>query len=119
MKRMNHILTAFLLFLSVTMLAQTRRALVFGIGMQKDVSWAKINGDKDVPYVTSMLNTCGYKDIRTLVNNQATKSGILSAFKALTSNCRPGDIIYIHFSGHGQLGTDRRRTQYPRGSWLS
>lgn len=106
MKRMNHILTAFLLFLSVTMLAQTRRALVFGIGMQKDVSWAKINGDKDVPYVKQMLRNAGYTDVRTLVNEQATKVGIVTAFKKLTAKCKIGDVVYVQFSGHGQLVTD-------------
>ena len=95
-----------LLFLSVSMLAQTRRALVIGIGEQKDKNWAKINGDKDVSYVQQMLSEAGYNDVRTLVNSQATKSGILAAFKNLTSQCTVGDIIYIHFSGHGQLVTD-------------
>lgn len=31
--------------------AQTKRALVIGIGVQQDPSWGKINGDKDVPLV--------------------------------------------------------------------
>ena len=95
-----------LLFLSVSMSAQTRRALVIGIGEQKDKNWAKINGDKDVPYVHQMLSKAGYKDVRTLINSQATKSGIVAAFKILTSQCSVGDVIYIHFSGHGQLVTD-------------
>lgn len=85
---------------------QTRRALVIGLGEQMDPAWGKINGDNDVPYVTSMLKTCGYQDINTLVNKQATKSGILSAFKTLASKCRPGDIVYVQFSGHGQWVTD-------------
>ena len=95
-----------LLFLSVSMSAQTRRALVIGIGEQKDKNWAKINGDKDVQYVHQMLSKAGYKDVRTLINNQATKPGIVAAFKILTSQCSVGDVIYIHFSGHGQLVTD-------------
>ena len=95
-----------LLFLSVSITAQTRRALVIGIGEQKDKNWAKINGDKDVPYVQRMLSDAGYKDVRTLVNSQATKSGIVAAFKKLSSQCTVGDVVYIHFSGHGQLVTD-------------
>ena len=87
-------------------MAQTRRALVIGIGEQKDPSWCKINGDKDVPYVMKMLYNAGYKDIRTLKNKQATKTSIVNAFKKLTTNCKNGDIIYIHFSGHGQQVTD-------------
>ena len=106
MKGKNHILTAFLFFLSVTMFAQTRRALIIGIGVQKDVSWTKINGDKDVPYVLQMLQNAGYTDVRTLVNEQATKADIVSAFKKLAAKCKTGNMVYVQFSGHGQLVTD-------------
>ena len=95
-----------LLFLSVPMSAQTRRALVIGIGEQRDKSWAKINGDKDVAYVQKMLKEAGYKEVRTLINKQATKARIVTAFNSLTNRCQIGDIVYIHFSGHGQLVTD-------------
>lgn len=87
-------------------LVNTKRALVIGLGEQKDPSWAKINGDKDVPYVKSMLANVGYTDVRTLVNKQATKKRIVSAFNALAESCQDGDVIYIHFSGHGQQVTD-------------
>lgn len=92
--------------LSVQVGAQTRRALVIGIGEYEDKNWSKINGDKDVPYVISMLSDAGYKDVRTLVNKQATKANIVAAFKKLTIECDSGDVVYIHFSGHGQQVTD-------------
>lgn len=95
-----------LLFLSVSTPAQTRRALVIGLGEQKDNNWAKINGDKDVFYVREMLEDANYKNITTLVNQQATKAGIVAAFRQLTRNCSKGDMVYVHFSGHGQLVTD-------------
>ena len=95
-----------LLFLSMSMVAQTRRALVIGVGQQKDKSCAKINGDKDVQYVKQMLGNAGYTDVRTLVNEQATKSAIVSAFKNLAVRCKTGDMVYVQFSGHGQLVTD-------------
>ena len=95
-----------LLFLSVSITAQTRRALVIGVGQQKDKSWAKINGDKDVQYVQQMLRNAGYMDVWTLVNEEATKAGIVTAFKKLTAKCKIGDVVYVQFSGHGQLVTD-------------
>ena len=95
-----------LLFLSVPISAQTRRELVIGIVEQRDKSWAKINGDKDVAYVQKMLKEAGYKEVRTLINKQATKARIVTAFNSLTNRCQIGDIVYIHFSGHGQLVTD-------------
>lgn len=106
MKWLFHIFTVILLFLPLSILAQTKRALVIGIGQQKDKSWAKINGDKDVQYVQQMLRNTGYADVRTLVNEQATKAGIVTAFKKLTDKCKTGDIVYVQFSGHGQLVTD-------------
>ena len=106
MKWLFHILTVIMLFLSMPMTAQTKRALVIGIGEQKDASWTKINGDKDVPYVQQMLRNAGYTDVRTLINKQATKASIVAAFKRLTAKCKAGDIIYVQFSGHGQLVTD-------------
>lgn len=86
--------------------AKTRRAVVIGLGEQLDKSWGKINGDKDVPLVVSMLKANGFSDIATLTNKKATKVGIVNAFNSLINRSRKGDIIYIQFSGHGQMMTD-------------
>ena len=106
MTRCKFIIILILFFLVVSMLAQTRRALVIGVGEQKDNSWAKINGDKDVLYVQQMLSSVGYKDVQTVINKQATKTGIVSAFNKLIAKCKVGDVVYVQFSGHGQLVTD-------------
>ncbi|MBR5493269.1 MAG: caspase family protein [Alistipes sp.] len=102
------ILIAFigLLFIPVLTQAQTKRALVIGIGKQEDSAWNKINGDKDVPYVLEILNAAKYEQIITCVNEEATKAGIVSAFQTLTQSCQPNDIVYIHYSGHGQQMSD-------------
>ena len=52
------IVTYFLLLLSlpVQLHAQTKRALVIGLGEQQDKAWNKINGDKDVPFVQALLD---------------------------------------------------------------
>lgn len=97
----------FLLFSFELINAQTKRALVIGIGQQEDTSWGKINGDKDIPIVMDMLKRAGYKkNINTLENKQATKANIIKAFTKLAASCQPGDVIYIHFSGHGQQMRD-------------
>ena len=96
----------FLLSVSLPLQAQTRRALVIGIGEQQDKAWNKINGDKDVPFVQAMLKNAGFKFVTTLVNRQATKTGIVGAFKRMTASCKYGDVVYIHYSGHGQQMTD-------------
>ena len=89
-----------------TAVAQNRHALVIGLGEQTDASWEKIHGDNDVEYVVKMLRRCRFKDIRTLKNREATKAGIVSALRKLARRCRQGDVVYVHFSGHGQQMTD-------------
>ena len=79
MRQKLYILTILMLFLSVLLHAQTKRALVIGLGQQEDTSWGKINGDKDVPLVKDILTKAGYKSISTLVNDKATKAGITTA----------------------------------------
>lgn len=94
------------LWLPVSIFAISKRAVVIGLGQYQDKTWSKIHGDRDVPIVKKTLTECGYTDVATLVNGQATKSGIEKAFSALAQRCRKGDVVYIHFSGHGQNVTD-------------
>ena len=53
-----------------------------------------------------MLKNAGFKSVTTLVNRKATKVGIVGAFKRMTASCKQGDVVYIHYSGHGQQMTD-------------
>lgn len=105
---MNNSLTIILLALCVGLINAnaTQRALVFGLGNQKDIRWGKIHGDNDVSYVVKMLKSIGYTDIKTLRNEQATKNNMVRAFNSLIQRCKKGDFVYIHYSGHGQLMSD-------------
>ncbi len=97
-----------LLFYNISLSAQTKRAIVIGLGQQEDSSWGKINGDSDIPYIKEMLYSSAFnrQNIITLVNEDATKKNIINAFERLIKHCCRGDIVYIHFSGHGQRITD-------------
>lgn len=111
-KNIGHYITIVCIYImltvSVAVSAQTRRALVIGIGQQEDKAWGKINGDKDVPYVEEMLKNARFKtgNVKKLVNQQATKAAIVNALKSLASQSKHGDIVYVHFSGHGQQMKD-------------
>ncbi len=86
-----------------------RHALVVGIGDYSGGSgWSKINGDRDAGLVVQMLERNGFleEDIEVLLNARATKSNIRDAFAALCRQVGSGDIVYVHFSGHGQQVTD-------------
>ena len=64
----TRIITYLLLLLSlpVQLHAQTKRALVIGLGEQQDKAWNKINGDKDVPLVQGMLKSARFKSVTKL-----------------------------------------------------
>lgn len=84
-------------------------ALIIGIGKyQPNNGWKQIHGDNDIDIVRHALVNTGFleKDILTLKNDQATKAGILNAFEKLLNNSSPGDIVVLHFSGHGQQISD-------------
>lgn len=62
----TRIITYLLLLLSLPVTAQTKRALVIGLGEQQDKAWNKINGDKDVPLVLAILKSAGFKSVTQL-----------------------------------------------------
>lgn len=94
--------------------------MIIGLGKYEDRAWGKINGDRDVPLVASMLKKARFNTIITLVNSQATKKKIISALNSLALQSKESDIIYIHFSGHGQQMTDLNGDEEDRKdeSWI-
>ncbi len=107
MKRLASVLVVVLMV--TTTLNATKRALVIGIGAYPAESgWRQINGDKDIPLVEDMLLSNGFQkaNIVELKNEQATAAAIRREMNTLINRAQEGDIIYIHFSGHGQQVTD-------------
>lgn len=86
-----------------------KRALIIGIGdYPSNSGWNRINGDKDIPLVEEMLKANGFptQNIVKLRNEQATFAGIKKEIESLITKSQKDDIVYIHFSGHGQQITD-------------
>ena len=83
-----------------------KHALVVGVGRQLDKSWSQLHVDKDVECVREMLGDHGFSDVTILRDEAATKSAIVSSMQALSGRCGKGDVVYVHFSGHGQQMTD-------------
>ncbi len=89
-----------------TVHAETKHALLIGISdygntMEDPNKWANISGANDIVLLTPLFIEQGF-DVTSLVDVQATHKGINSALAKLAKNAKKGDIVYIHFSMHGQ-----------------
>ena len=116
MKRLLYILLA-IIFTANCASATERWAIVIGISKYPAQSgWRAINGAKDIDLVIPMLQRNGFstQNIITLSNEQATKRNIKNAVYGLCGKLQKGDVVYFHFSGHGQLITDLNRDEFDK-----
>lgn len=89
-----------------TMNAETKRALLVGISdygnvMEDPNKWANISGANDVLLLSPLFSEQGYT-VTSLVDSQATHANITNALMELAKESKKGDLVYIHFSMHGQ-----------------
>lgn len=109
MRLVRAILIVFVLLGSVPPIGATKRALIIGVGDYPQASgWVSITGDKDIALVQETLLSNGFtlNNIVSLINSQANHSAIIYAIESLIESSQKGDVVYIHFSGHGQQITD-------------
>ncbi|MBC7587266.1 MAG: caspase family protein, partial [Chitinophagaceae bacterium] len=106
MKKLLYALLIGLVFISaITPSTQKKIALIVAIGDYPEGGrWSKLSSLSDMRYVKSALVKSGFdsSNIDTLVNKDATKKGIVKALDDLYNKVSEGDIVYFHFSGHGQ-----------------
>lgn len=97
-----------LLLLSTPSLAE-KHALLVGVGKYK-APFAQLKGPThDITSLKeALIANWDFKpeNIQTLVNQQATKDAILSKMRALDGKTRPGDLVFVYFSGHGSSSND-------------
>lgn len=92
------------LFVFGPMSAQTKRALVIGISeyaKQGNNSWSSIHGANDADLLIPVLKAQGFKTTK-VCNKSAIATKIRREISRLTDSSMPGDIVYLHFSCHGQ-----------------
>ena len=81
-----------------------KRAVLIGINKYQ-VPGADLQGCvNDVKNLRGALTTYygfGDKDITTLTDAQATKKAMERAIKKLITKGKKGDVLLIHYSGHG------------------
>jgi hypothetical protein len=93
------------LLLSSAAFAQRKRAFLVGISHYDTAltsyQWNNINGVEDVNLLCPILNKQGFSTTM-LLDEQATFDGIVSHLETFTGKTKKGDIVYLHFSTHGQ-----------------
>jgi hypothetical protein len=80
-------------------------ALIIAVGdYPAKTGWSSISSVNDIPLINNTLLKQDFKaeNITILKNEEATRAGILRAIEDLQSLVKPGDIVVIHYSGHGQ-----------------
>ena len=62
-----------------------------------------LNAKNDVPLIRGVLEVQGFRseDIRVLQDADADAEGIREAFRWLVREARAGDVVVLHYSGHG------------------
>ena len=98
---------AIVLVLGCISVIAKKTALLIGIGNYNTTTtgWSVIHGNNDVILLTSKLKAKGFL-VSSLTDSRATKSNIKTALSNLVASVTAGDIVYLHFSGHGQLIED-------------
>ena len=103
-----------LLLTSINAFCQHKLAMIVAIGQYPANSGLRpIAAVSDVKYIRSILNKNGFDDsnIKTLINEQATKSLILEGLTNMATKAKKKDIIVLHFGCHGQQIRDQRTVE--------
>ena len=96
-----------------TMFSQTKHALVVAVAdypkneKGEDV-WTDLSSNYDVELVKEMLKEQRFleQNCLYLLDKDATPENLDKAFKKLLENLKLGDMVYFHYSGHGQQVAD-------------
>ena len=85
--------------------AQRKRAFMVGISHYDTAltgyQWNNINGVEDVRLLEPILKKQGFY-LTTLLDEEATFQNITNQLATFINKTKSGDIIYLHFSTHGQ-----------------
>ena len=106
LSKMNRffLILAFLVAFPIMGNAQRKRAFLVGISTYKTSGykvWGNIHGAEDIALLTPELEKKGFA-IQALTNEDATYQRIMDSLNEFIQKSKKGDVIYLHFSCHGQ-----------------
>ena len=100
-------------FVEILFSQPVKRALVITIGdypndISKNQTWSDLASDNDRVLVLKQLLTQKFlpENIVSLYEENATAANIRKEFSKIIANAQSGDLVYFHFSGHGQQVSD-------------
>ena len=86
-------------------MAQRKRAFLVGISNYDTAltgyQWNNINGTEDIYLLEPILAHQGFSTT-ALLDKDATYDNIINIISTFTAKTKKGDIVYLHFSTHGQ-----------------
>ncbi|HSF14373.1 MAG TPA: caspase family protein [Vicinamibacteria bacterium] len=82
----------------------TKRALIVAVGEYSSPDWDTLSSANDVPLVRAGLELHGFPpdSIHVISDAEATKEGIKRAVETYLASAKEGDVVFLHYSGHGQ-----------------
>jgi len=92
----------------------SKHALIIAVGdYPAEGGWSPISSVNDVDLIKAALLKQGFSkdNMMVLINGEANKAGIIQQLVALSGKVNKGDIVVIHFSGHGQQIMDNDRDE--------
>ena len=99
------LIISLLCLVSLVASAQRKRAFMVGISHYDTAltgyQWNNINGVEDVNLLSPILKKQGFT-LTTLLDEQATYDNITNQLSRFAEKTKKGDIVYLHFSAHGQ-----------------
>lgn len=99
------IIIGLLFIVAITGNAQRKRAFMVGISHYDTAltgyQWNNINGVEDIKLLEPVLKKQGFY-LTTLMDEQATYQNITTQLSTFINKTKKGDIVYLHFSTHGQ-----------------
>lgn len=86
-----------------------KRALVVAVSNYlPSTKYKTLHSTNDIPFILKGLQYQGFEaqNIHIMKDSMVTRNAVVSAWEDLEKKCRPGDVVYIFFSCHGQLIQD-------------
>jgi hypothetical protein len=103
--RFRTYLIVVVMLLSTAVNAQRKRAFLVGISHYDTAltgyQWNNINGVEDINLLNPALKNQGFTTT-VLLDEQATFDNIVNQITQFTNKTKKGDVVYLHFSTHGQ-----------------